>query len=490
MTIADQLEALARAEFPDLNTAEVKVVRAATTTRQALCGPQADVADLSNNPEYSETGDTATGVAAWGIDREVRADVIRWLCIQEEAKKWIDPHGIQLLGARVTGELDLRHATVSFPVSMVHCRVGPVFLNDCQIPRLDLDGSCTGSIDGDGVHVKQSVYLRRVQVSGKLSLNLAQIGGTLTCEEGRILGEGGIAIWADGIKVGGDVMLRAGSTPFQSTGTVRLVGAEIHGDLDCSGGQFRKGKSGGQFRKGNGDALLLERATIHGELFFTEGFKVEGRVTLSNTSVTAMADDDTCWPKSGQLRLDGFTYTSLEPNDVNSRLQWLGLDASGATQPYRQLAKILQDSGNAKSARRVLIAMERKLSSKEWTRWLKALIGYGYEPVNAVWLLLALWLLGAVLCSQSYKARMIVPVDKDVYVMFKAGNVPPAYVPEFQPVIFSLENTFPVIKLGQVERWQADSQSAIRWFIWVQILLGWLFATLFVAAVSGIVQQG
>lgn len=481
MAIADQLEALARAEFPDLKIAEVKVVRAATTSSPAQCGPQADAADLSNHPEYSETGDTAKGVAAWGIDREVRADVIRWLCIQEEAKKRVDPRGIQLLGARVTGELDLRHATVSFPVSMVHCRVGPIFLNGCQIPRLDLDGSYTGSIDADGADIKQSVYLQRAQISGKLSLNLAQIGSTLTCEEGRILGDGSTSIWADGIKVGGDVMFRAGSAPFQSTGTVRLVGAEIHGDLDCSGGEFRNGSD---------DALVLERTTIHGELFFTEGFKVEGRVILSNTSVTAMTDDYTCWPASGQLWLDGFTYTSLEPNEVNSRLRWLGLDASGATQPYRQLAKTLQDSGNAKGARRVAIAMERKLSSKEWSRWLKALIGYGYKPVNAVWLLLALWLIGAFLCSQSYKARMMVPADKDVYVMFKAGKAPPAYYPQFQPVVLSLENTFPVIKLGQVDKWQADSQSTIRWFIWVQILLGWLFATLFVAGVSGIVQHG
>jgi hypothetical protein len=480
MAIADQLEALARAEFPDLQTAEVNVVRASTTTRPAQCGPQAQVEDPSNNPDFSETGDTASGVAAWGLDREIRADVIRWLCIQEDAKKKVDPRGIQIIGARVTGELDLRHATVSFPVSMVCCRVGSMFLNGCQIPRLDLDGSWTGSIDADGADVKQSVYLRRVRVYGKLSLNLARIGSTITCEEGRFLGEDGIAIWADGVKVGGDVLFRGGTIPFESTGTVRLVGAEIHGDLDCSGGQFRNG---------NGTAFLLERATIRGELFLTDGFKVEGAVILSNTSVTAMADHHTCWPSSGQLRVDGFTYNSLEPNDVNSRLKWLGLDASGATQPYRQLARTLRDTGNAKDARIVLIAMERKLSSKEWSRWLKALIGYGYKPVNAVWLLLALWLVGAFLCAQSYKARMVAPADKDVYVSFKAGTPPPAYYSQFQPVVLSLENTFPVIRLGQADKWHADSQSAIRWFIWAQILLGWLFATLFVAAVSGIVQH-
>jgi hypothetical protein len=33
------------------------------------------------------------------------------------------------------------------------------------------------------------------------------------------------------------------------------------------------------------------------------------------------------------------------------------------------------------------------------------------------------------------------------------------------------------------------SFTTVRWFIWIQIVLGWLFTTLFLAAVSGIVQH-
>ena len=60
MPIADQLKSLTRADFPDLKTAEVKVLRAATTTRQAQCGPQADVADPSNNPESKPDHDRSS----------------------------------------------------------------------------------------------------------------------------------------------------------------------------------------------------------------------------------------------------------------------------------------------------------------------------------------------------------------------------------------------------------------------------------------------
>src|SRR5215469_10257552 len=104
-----QLDTLARAEFTALQPAEVKLVRAASTTAPAWCGATADPTDPSNNPAFSETGDPAAGVAAWGPDREVRAEVIRWLCGFEPARKLIDPHGIQLIGARITGELDGRY---------------------------------------------------------------------------------------------------------------------------------------------------------------------------------------------------------------------------------------------------------------------------------------------------------------------------------------------------------------------------------------------
>jgi hypothetical protein len=487
-TAGGRIEALARGKFADLLPAEVRLIWAAATTKRAALGPSENLWEPANNPEFSETGNPEKSVPRWGAEREVRADVIRWLCIDTEASKLVDPRGIQLFGARVTGELDLLHTCVPFPLSMVHCRiVGALFLNGCQIPRLDLDGSWTGAISADGANVKQSIYLRGVRAHGMISLNLAQIGGTLTCEEGVFHGVDGVAIWADGIKVKGDVLFRADSQrsgklmPFRAHGGVRLVGAEIDGDLDCRGGEFLNK---------DGDGILMERAVIHGEIFFGAGFKVEGHVNLENTVAMALEDDETCWPVAGKLKLNGFVYTSIEPKDVKSRLLWLKLDASDATQPYRQLAKVLQESGDAKKAKCVLIEMEKKIASKGRLRWLKAIIGYGYSPGNAIWLLVGLWLTGSLLYFQSYRAGSIVPTDKDAYTAFQLKRQAPAYYPRFVAAAFSLENTFPLVKLGQADKWQADSQSYLRWFMWIQILLGWLFATLFVAAVAGIVQHG
>jgi hypothetical protein len=115
------------------------------------------------------------------------------------------------------------------------------------------------------------------------------------------------------------------------------------------------------------------------------------------------------------------------------------------------------------------------------------------------------WLVGASLYWFSYSAGTIAPTDKDAYANFESRRKPPLYYARFQPFSFSLENTFPLVKLGQADKWQPNpgvyvdgplrfiawfgSTTFVRWFIWIQIVLGWLFTTLFLAAVSGIVQH-
>lgn len=473
------LEMLAQAQFSSLQPAEVTLVRAAETTQPACCGPSAHARDASNNPQFSETGDAAAGVAPWGTNREVRAEVIRWLCVNKAAKELVDPRGLQLLGARVTGTLDLRQVEIPFPVSLAQCRLtATAYFIGCTLPRLELNGSWTRSIEADGSSIKRSFYLRGARVEGSLSLNLAQIGATLTCEDATVTGQSDVAIWADGIKVGGDVLLRADSKPFRAQAAVRFVGAEITGDLDCRGGEF--------LHSGD-ECLLLERARVEGSLSFGAGTKLEGVLNLANAFAAGFEDETTCWPKSGGLKLDGFTYTSIAPRQMQSRLGWLKLDTSDATQPYRQLAKVMQDSGDSKHAVCVLIQMERKISAREKLRFLKAVIGYGYRPGNAVWLLIALWLIGCFFCWDGYRHGQIVPTDKDVFATVRAGHPAPSYYPGFQPIAYSLENTFPLVKLGQADKWQPLSY--LRWITWIQVVLGWLFATLFVAGISGIVQH-
>jgi hypothetical protein len=70
----------------------------------------------------------------------------------------------------------------------------------------------------------------------------------------------------------------------------------------------------------------------------------------------------------------------------------------------------------------------------------------------------------------------------------------PSHYPPLSPLAYSFENTFPLIKLGQADRLQPKPEGkvpsqALRWFRWAQILVGWLLAGLFAAAVAHLVQR-
>jgi hypothetical protein len=340
------------------------------------------------------------------------------------------------------------------------------------------------------------LFLRgRFKGHGRVTLTDAQIGGDFDCNGSAFfLDDRYPSINADGITVGGKIIL----DKSQAQGTVSLKGANVAGDVSFNGGKF--------------DVILLERAVIRGAVFLQAMFKAK-EVDLKGASVSSLVDDRASWPTT--LGLEGFVYDRFlgGPQDAKSRLDWLKLDTSGGRQPYRQLAKVLEDSGNTDGATQVREALQAKLSAHAWPpfRLLEQSIGYGYQPQNALWGLAGLTALGALLYWRGHRMGTIAPTDKDAAQSVQSGRGLPAYYPRFQPFVFSLENTFPLVKLGQTDKWQPDpepkpamrpqrngrqsflartpSARTLRWFFWIQILLGWLLATLFLAAISGIVHH-
>jgi hypothetical protein len=113
-------------------------------------------------------------------------------------------------------------------------------------------------------------------------------------------------------------------------------------------------------------------------------------------------------------------------------------------------------------------------------------------------------------------AHAMVPRDETAYTQFKAHDVAPDHYEPLAPFVYSLENSLPLVKLGQTDRWEPDPAPAWRSaanqvrgsnasappssslfassrflfaFQRLQVLLGWILATLFVAGVTGIVQK-
>src|ERR1700733_13733148 len=107
----NDVRALAAKTFGDLSEAEQRMLRAAPEGAVAMCGPNANDRDPANDPGMAENKLDEGG---WGREREIRAELIRWLCVDKYAAGHVDPRGPRVYGAKITGKLDLSFATVAF----------------------------------------------------------------------------------------------------------------------------------------------------------------------------------------------------------------------------------------------------------------------------------------------------------------------------------------------------------------------------------------
>jgi hypothetical protein len=565
---ADCLQEPARTRFGTLSAAEETLIRCAITGKTAYCGTTTNDSDPSNNP---------AGVDTWGAARQIRAALIRWLCVDRFAKLQVDPMGMQLHGAQIIGDLNLSYAALLFPVSLWHCAIAsPIQMESTEIPELDLAGTWVRSLNCSGIRVKGSVYLLGgFQSNGHVDLSEAVIGSSLVCDGGRFLNapgheniidsESGFSLDCDRANIAGNVSLRG---PFYAEGEIRFLNARIGGDFDCGGATIRNPRTQGKLAlqaegitvQGTvslGDGFFpvgdvaLPGARITGVLDFRDGNFILAALDLRDASVGALMDNVNAWLPQGKLRLDGFVYDRISegPRTAEERLPWLALQPEFRTQPYLQLSKILRAKGDDEGALKVLIEMERRRAVQTptdhaWRPLYGTTVGYGYRPLRAFWELAGLGALGWILYRRSYIAGNMVPSEEDAYSAFKRDGRPPPHYPEFVPIVYSLENSIPLVKLGQGDKWQPDpsnesppvlanegtvksprptmnkiiapfvrfltfcgllpnvevghapsrisrwgtSARFLRWFLWTQIFLGWLLATLFLAGVTQIVR--
>ena len=413
------LKSANEAGFKDLSDCERNLLQSAPFGEYANCQ---SYDDKENDPSKGDQ---------WPESRQIRAKLIRWLCVDEAARKLIDPKGIEIYGAKVVDPLDLDFISVPFLIAMVKSRIlSPISLIDGNIEALYLMGTWTGPIAADGLKTRGSIFLSDgFRANSEVRLVGVTIGGLLNCENGTFSNPNGAALSADRIKVTAAVFLREG---FTATGEVRLLGATVGGNLDCDKGTFSNP---------NGYALNADNINVTGNVFLRQGFKATGEVRLPlatvggdleckdaiftpgsrliaegarvsgklwwtaitdgskstkpnhknpdvmldllGASAASVVDDKDSWPTVGNLGLNGFTYDRFEmstdngavvPRDAGSRLEWLRLqNRSGglATQNYQQLAKVLESEGDERGARHVRIAMEDDLlPSLSWVGYL------------------------------------------------------------------------------------------------------------------------
>lgn len=268
-----KLLGLAEKEFGTLSEAEVKFFTATA---------KGDVADYQSDDEL----DKPENADKWGDERVLQANRIEWLCTDRDALKCITHKGIQVLGLRVEGKLDLAFAKLDFPFLFLNdVFKETISLQNSTFKAVYLSGTHTVEIIADGMEVEGSVFLNEgFKAKGEVRLVGVVIGGVLNCEKGEFINPKGFALSADGLKVEGSVFLR---NAFKAMGEVRLSYAEIGVVLDCTGGKFispwREGVNANGVRWGV--ALNADGSKVKGSVDLKKGFKAEGEVRLLGAEI-------------------------------------------------------------------------------------------------------------------------------------------------------------------------------------------------------------
>jgi hypothetical protein len=327
---------------------------------------------------------------------KIKADLIRFLVLGGDAGHPVHEAGVMIFGAWIEDKLNLHQCIASFRLDLKksHLIQEPNLLA-AQIPELSFGGSHLPGLRADRLKLTSGLFLNDgFNAKGTVRLLGATIGGNLDCSGGSFSNAKGFALSADRIDVAGNIFLKDG---FKASGTARFLGATIGGDLDCSGGSFSNAE---------GYALIAERIDITGALFLRDA-SIKGAIVLTAAKIGTLADDVACWEAKGH-GLDGLHYDRIiGPTDASSRIKWLKsqredhLNKKGwKPQPWEQLIKILREMGHPAEANEVAIEKQRMMrqAGQIGTRQIRAQQMKRWPWLEIAWI----WLVNTMVLAWHY----------------------------------------------------------------------------------------
>lgn len=434
-------------------------------------------------------------------------------------------HDLNLTGLRCPGGIEIPHARVG----------GQLGLSDAELgcgsgPALNLDGAQiagTVFLDED-FSVKSSSTLGAVRLVG------VTIGGQLDLSGARIINDAGPALYADGARIEGSAFIKKCTVTARSElGAVSLIEGHIKGELNFGGATLENIE---------GPALNADGININGTAFLDDGFTITGQgsrgvlrlpyariggqlsldgISPRNTNGKLAVDlggarvEDEFILDVGRIvedmnfciELDGLRYPAvprkahrpqLSPEALRAPVEkWLKLLGERtpryAAHPYQQLAAVLRAEGHERDARRVLIAQQIDLRvrgqigstfAEAWHRISGWTIGYGYRSSRALLGLLLTMLVALILIFSAGSAHLTTGATADRL---------PTACSAVQEVILAADTAIPLVKTVEPSTCNFDQSSVGgQWFVfggWLAQLVGWAFATLFVAGFTGLVRK-
>ena len=391
-------------ELGDLSEAEWKVLRELDAGETVTLGD-------GERPGRSEDA------------RRIRAELIRILLLGDDRGRRLGESGLRIRGAWVTGVLSLEGCRDLPGLALRNCVFGAMpTLRLAEMSALNLTGSRMPGLDADRLETRGSVYLEDVEADGTIRLQGATLGGNLNCD-GAILtatavgvgdrwkSDEGRALRADRVRIGGSISLRKVAV----SGTVRLQGAVIAGNLSCDEATFHvvrgpdadqplsidaeRLETGGDVRlddcrinaavslrsarignnldcrwnpvfDGGAIDLDLRGARIGGVFYLPATERPGGELVLSGAYARVVDGGRRALGSPVKTWLNRFEYDGLVGDAVNVPAEdWLsfvakqfrpGDPADFYPQPYEQLAAVLRKAGHGEDARAVLIEKERR----------------------------------------------------------------------------------------------------------------------------------
>jgi hypothetical protein len=455
-------------------------------------------ATIAGNLECKKGEFTNKGKVALDVERsKIGGDV--FLC--EES--WGEGENLPVKGFTAEGEVKLVRAVIKGDLNCI----GGKFCNSKEGDTKESDQKAKCALRANGLNIKGSVFLSEgSRVNGKVDLVGATIGGNLECNSGEFMNRGDVALDAERVKVGGDVLLCDGcwhrkkpisARRFKAMGKIKLIGATIGGTVKCKGASFVSKE-----RKSISCEVSLYGATINRDLVWTNIVSPEqAKLDLRFAKVVKLSDDEDSWPDPGNLLLDGLVYDEIDFDGPQStqppvtrlsslgfwgvlvtlwkqlvvllrgdtkeeyRIEWLRLQGNEFHhQPYEQLVTILRRNGRDNDARTVLIAKawdrarltHMPFFSRYWHWFLGKTIGYGYRPWRALKISIVIVALGAVIFSIGREKEIVKPTKVVEYVSAadtKDEIVAHQDYPEFNALVYSLDLFVPLVDLRQAAYW-------------------------------------
>jgi hypothetical protein len=155
---------------------------------------------------------------------------------------------------------------------------------ECRGARLNGANNDGKALNGERMKVGSDVYLDQgFTATGTTSLRRALISGQFSCRGARLVArKGADALSAERMKVGDDVFLDTlvGSSRFLAVGGISLVGAEIVGNLSCTGAWLAVAGRDGKAMAGAG-------IKVGGDLSLDDAFTAAGAIDLRGADIVS-----------------------------------------------------------------------------------------------------------------------------------------------------------------------------------------------------------